>query len=265
MIPKTYYDDNPEARAHTRDFWSWLKLQPQDAWLLYARVANWDNADWIFGPSCDRAVISWIFWGSDPGFLVGNPDQYRPDSLIAKIVTNVARGYYKRAELYYNRFEVVHHAQSYVRALATAGAAPFRLPRELCGPFDGRRARLPSRYDEETERDLFEIFTAIDGALPRSEEDHWKRQEQGGNLWIKELFALPAVPAEPLESLRHLDDARYVEAIFGRRRAYLRAREKYVGRPRGKTLSLVLILLGVFAVVAIGGALIAHRIRTGTW
>jgi hypothetical protein len=88
VIQKTYYDDNPEDRAFTKDFWSWLKAQPKDAWLLYARQANWDNADWIFeqmadDPACDRAVISWIFWGCDPGFYVATPDEYRPDRLIA--------------------------------------------------------------------------------------------------------------------------------------------------------------------------------------
>ena len=272
MIQKPFSDDNPEDRA----FWSWLKLQPKDAWLLYARQANWDNADWIFeemadDPSCDRAVVSWIFWGCDPGFFVRTPGEYRPDRLIAKIVTNAGRGYYKSAELYCDRFELVHPVQGYLGALeAAGGAAPFRLPRELCGPFDGRPARLPSAYDAQTERDLAEIFAAIDGGLPRSEGEHWQQQEKGGNLWIKEVFALPAVPAAPLTSLRHLDDAGYVQAIFGRHADYVAACRRNWERRHGPASSgrrymRTLIVIGILGALVIAGALIAHRIRTGFW
>ena len=244
--------------------------------LLYARQANWDNADWIVeqladDPSCDRAVISWIFWGSDPGFFFRTPAEYRPDRLIAKIVTNAGRGYYRSAELYCDRFELVHQAQGYLGALeASGGAAPFRLPRELCGPFDGRPARLPSSYDAQTERDLAEIFAAIDGGLPHSEGEHWQQQEKGGNLWIKEVLALPGVRAAPLASLRHLDDAGYVQAIFGRHADYLAACRKNWDRRLGGASSsrrfrLTLVVLGLLGAVAIAAALIAHRIKTGAW
>jgi hypothetical protein len=140
----------------------------------------------------------------------------------------------------------------------------------LCGPFEGRQAQLPSAYDDETERDLAEIFSMLDGELPRSERKHWERQERGGNLWIKGVFALPAVSAALSASLRHLDDVGYVEAIFGRHADYLAARRKHWdlhhgGASSGKLYRLILIVLGVLGAVAIGGALIAHRIRTGAW
>ncbi len=277
MIRRTFHDGNPEDRAFLADFWSWLKDQPQDAWLLYARRANWDNAEWIFhqmadDPACDRAIVSWIFWGCEPGFYVANPDRYRPGALIAKIVANLERGYYPKADLFYDRYEVAHRAHAYLAALEAPGAAsPFALPRALCGPFCGRKARLPERYDDGTERDLAEIFAAIDGDLPRSEKQHWSEQEKGGNLWLKDVFALPRPPANPATALRALDDARYVEAIFGRRASYVAARKKAQanlargGARLGKGDALTLKLLAAFGVLAIGGAAIAHRINTGSW
>ena len=70
-IPHTFHDGNPEDRAYIRDFWTWLEQQPQQAWLYYARKANWDEAgdmfvDMVRHPRCDRALASWLFWSSDP-------------------------------------------------------------------------------------------------------------------------------------------------------------------------------------------------------
>jgi hypothetical protein len=66
MIPRTYNGGNPEDRAYVDDFWAWLRHQPKDAWLLWARCANWDNADTIFeqmieDPDCDLALVAWVF------------------------------------------------------------------------------------------------------------------------------------------------------------------------------------------------------------
>lgn len=47
-IPYTYHDGNPEDRAYVRDFWAWLAQRPQQAWLYYARNANWDQAEDMF-------------------------------------------------------------------------------------------------------------------------------------------------------------------------------------------------------------------------
>ena len=47
-IPHTYHDGDPEDRAYVRDFWTWLEEQPQQAWLYYARNANWDRAENMF-------------------------------------------------------------------------------------------------------------------------------------------------------------------------------------------------------------------------
>lgn len=229
MIPKTYYDGNPEDRAYVDDFWSWLKEQPQDAWLLWARTANWDNAEPIFSAmlddsACDLALVSWLFWTADPSFLVDNPGRYSAEDLVGKIVSNLERGHYVARGLFYDRYEVAIHAQEYVGALRRRGAAPFRLPRVLCGPFTGRRAALPAAYDTQTEQDLEEIFDLMDGALPRSEDEHWRRQTEGGNLWIRDRLKLPNAPSDPVAAFSTLDDAAYVEAIFGQHADYRAAR-----------------------------------------
>lgn len=229
MIPKTFHDGNPEDRAWIDDFWSWLKQQPQDAWLLWARTANWDNAGAIFAamvedPACDLALVSWLFWAADPGFLVEHPERYRADDLVGRIVANVERDFYRSRGLFCDRYEVVISAQDYVGALRRQGAAPFRLPRVLCGPFSGRRAALPAAYDAQTEQDLEEIFRYLNGGLPRSEDEHWRRQAEGGNLWIRDRLKLPSVRADPLDAFAGLDDPSYVEAIFGPHANYVAAR-----------------------------------------
>lgn len=238
MIQKTYHDGNPEDRNAIEDFWSWLRHQPQDAWLLWARNANWDNAELIFedmaaDPECDLAIISWLFWLGSPAFYVDKPDQFTPGTLIHTIVTNTERGFYRRSELFYDRFEVIHYAHEYlatVRETPPANVA-FRLPRALCGPFDGRKANLPARYDAATEADLDEIFQTIDGGLPRSEADHWQQQVEGGNVAIKDQLSLPQVPFDPLTAYARLDDAAYVEAIFATASDYETARAAlYRGR-----------------------------------
>ncbi|HUP89485.1 MAG TPA: DUF4274 domain-containing protein [Longimicrobiales bacterium] len=222
MIPRTYYDGNPEDRRYVHDYWSWLKDQPQDAWLLWARHANWDNADTIFAfmvddPDCDLALVSWLFWFCGPAEHVRNPDFYRPGQLIRKIVENVERGLYRSSQLFYDRYEVAMAAHQYVKALRqTSGCAPFRLPRILCNCFDGRRACIPARYDDQTEQDLEELFHYLNGSLPRSEAEHWKQLVNAGNLSFKDDLTLPRVPEDPIDAYRDLDDAKYVEAIFGK-------------------------------------------------
>lgn len=241
MIPRTYHDGNPEDRNYAADFWSWLQQQPQDAWLLWARGANWDNAETIFKAmvaraDCDLALVSWLFWKSDPADIIAHPARFRPGTLIATIVGNVGRGFYAPGQLQYDRIEVAMQAQHYVRALlgAPAGSAPFALPRVLCGPFAGRPAKLPARYDDQTEADLREIFHYLNGGLPRSEKEHWERFVAGGNAWLRDQMAMPVVPPDPLAAHAGLDDAAYVEAIFGKASDYdaALARHRSGKRPR---------------------------------
>lgn len=221
MIPKTFHDVQHQDRRYIEDYWCWLKEQPQDAWLLWARWANWDNADGIFElmidrADCDLALVSWIFWGCDPAFYVRNPASYSSRSLIGKIIGNCGRAFYSSRNLHYSRYEKAIAAHAYVEALqAQTARPPFHLPRDLCGPFDGRHASIPSRYDEDTEAALHDIFAGIDGGLPRSEAEHWQNLEDGGDLAIRDRLVLPSVPADPLNAYSHLCDAAYTSAIFG--------------------------------------------------
>ncbi|MCX7899941.1 MAG: 16S rRNA (cytosine(1402)-N(4))-methyltransferase, partial [Methylocystis sp.] len=109
-------------------------------------------------PSCDLALISWLFWSADPGFVIRNPEHYQSSGPVRQIVENVERGFYGDANLFYDRHEAVVNAQKYIGALKEAGVAPFPLSRVLCGPFNGRRAEMPAIYDPQTERELAEIF-----------------------------------------------------------------------------------------------------------
>lgn len=232
MIPKTYHDEEKEDRRFTDDLWSWLKDQPQDAWLLWVRNANWDNADTIFermidDPRCDLAIGSWLFWNSEPSYYVRNPTSAMSGMrFLSKIASSVESGRYKSSDLYLSRYEIVFGVHEYIKAVreTAPAASPFPVPRILFGPFNGRHASLPERYDEVTERGLEEIFLAIDGWLPRSESLHRERQVSGGNNWIEARLKLPAVPADPIRAYSRLDDTAYAEALFGKSAAYQAAR-----------------------------------------
>lgn len=246
MIQKTYHDGNREDRAYVADLWSWLKDQPQDAWLLWARQANWDNADTIFAamiedPRCDLALVSWIFWHAEPAYWVRNPDRFRADDLVGRITSNVAQGFYGHRDLFSHRLDIISGAMAFVMALreGVPGTAPFRLPRVLLGPFEaGRPATLPARYDAQTEAELAEVFRCLDGGLPRAEAQYRAGPLGKDGLWLKPYLTLPRLPPDPEDAFRALDDAAYVEAIFGTVDAYARARGAAQSgqRPAGKVV-----------------------------
>jgi|GEM_PF-4862150 len=233
MVQLSPYSGDPDDRYNARDLWAWLKEQPQDAWLLWMRTANWDNADQIFDwmlddPNCDLAIVSWLFWMGGADDEVINPGNTNA-SLTSKILRNLEKGYYANAGLYYNRVDVIVFAHEYIKNLKEIQEKgidpPFALPRQLCGPFNGRRARIPDAYDPETEEGLRQILDHMDARLPRSEDAHWRDQTASGNLEIIKYLTLPKVPDDPLTAFAHLDDLAYMEAIFGRHKKYLRARK----------------------------------------
>lgn len=275
-IPRSFYDDNPEDRRYADDMWAWLQLQAMDAWLLFVRTANLDASSGIVDAMlddarCDRAIVAWAFW-DQAGYFADKPEELARDSRVATILRNIERGFYRSSELELDRYELVHGAQDYLSALEKCGGkASFRLPRELCGPFEGRMARIPASYDAETEAGLAELFRMLDGYLPRSEAEYRDAQERGGNFWIRTVFALPKPPKNPLVTLSQLDDAQYVEAIFGSATAYRQVRKKAAQKSSGGDLALgkmeklVLKVLLVATPLAIAAALIAHRIKMGAW
>jgi hypothetical protein len=126
-------------------------------------------------------------------------------------------------------------AYQYAAALreVSASQVPFRLPRLLCGPFTGRRAAIQARYDDRTEEELKTIFRYMNGGLPRSEDEHWRHVVASGGAWLKDQMALP-VPRDPVAAHAHLDDAAYVETIFGKTDVFeaALARHRSGKRPR---------------------------------
>ena len=254
-IPKTFYDGNPEDRQFVDDFWAWLRTQPQQAWLYYARSANWDEADRMFvemvrEPDCDRALASWLFWSSGPHFYV-REGRLPPDgSLLGEILKREAEGGFAQSKLHYNRVEAAFYALITADALdKLKGPPPFRIPRELCASFDGRNADLPE-YDEETERDLAEMFEYLDGTFPRTDEQSYEGQRRGGNWLFEPALRLPNNP----RVTHDMTDVQAIDAVFGEHRASLRRIEaerlrlnRKPGRwgmnpdPKQRTVGLVLL------------------------
>jgi hypothetical protein len=220
-IPHTYYDGNPEDRNYVADFWAWLEQQPQQAWLYYARNANWDQAsdmfvDMVRHPRCDRALASWLFWSSDPSFFIEHGKRAPAHTLVGVILDRSEKGGFHNAGLCYHRVEVALQALFTAEALTKLnGPQPFRIPRELCASFEGHNADLPP-FDETTERDLEEMFQYLDGRLPRTDKESWERNKQG-NWWYEPALELPATPRVTAS----MSDIEAIDAVFGEHRSAL--------------------------------------------
>ena len=267
-VPRTYWDDNPEDRRYVDDFWSWLKEQPQQAWLYYARTANWDQAERIFiemvkHPECDRAIASWLFWSSTPRYYIENGERPSADKIAGAILDRCDKGGFPTARLHYGRVEVALYALHAAEALeGLSKPAPFRIPRELCASFEGKNPDLPA-YDEETERDLAEIFTLLDGGLPRTDRGSWEPQRTGGNWWYEPALRLPRNPL----AKDGANDVEAIDAVFGEHRAALKRIEQVRRQanrrptpygmnpdPKARAVGLGLLVLSI-----IGLALVAWR------
>ena len=221
-IPRTYHDGNPEDRAYTRDFWAWLEQQPQQAWLYYARNANWDQAEDMFvdmvrHPRCDGAIASWLFWSSNPSYFIEQGRRPRPETLVGAILDRSEKGGFNSTGLCYHRVEVALQALRAADVLTRLdGPPPFRIPRELCASFEGRNPDLPP-FDGTTERDLEEMFQYLDGILPRTDQDSWEWNRRGGNWWYEQALQLPSTPAVTA----HMTDVEAIDAVFGEHRSTL--------------------------------------------
>ena len=215
-IPHTYYDGNPEDRAYLRDFWSWLEQQPQQAWLYYARKANWDEAEDMFvdmvrHPRCERALASWLFWSSNPSYFIEQRKRPPSEKVVGAILDRSEKGGFNNAGLRYGRIEVALQALRVAEVLTTLdGPPPFRIPRELCASFEGRNPDLPP-FDESTERDLEEMFQYLDGTLPRTDRESWEWNQRGGNWWYEQALQLPSTP----EVTADMSDVEAIDAVFG--------------------------------------------------
>lgn len=271
MIPRTYRDGDPDGRNYIEDFAAWIKDQPQDVWLLWARTANWDNAAGIFeemvaSPECDVAVAAAVFWGDEPAFRYKSPDHFR-GSLCERVIEKAANGGFAPSSFSSDPVHHIHQAQALLQTMAAHHDAPaFEIPRILLGPFTGDPARTPS-YDQQTRDDLDEIFNELGGALPADEADSLARQEAGGFLWIKDFMKLPDAKRARRDLAAATSDAEALQAVFGDPLTYQRAmdrlRQKYAGGKRSPWPGRLWLFLGGLALFAVGLTLLAPLIGQG--
>lgn len=288
-IPHTYspgYPEHPDHRETAVDFWSWLETQPLQAWLFYARGANWDNADFIFEsmvlhPRCDLAIASWLFWQSEPDFWLGRNESPHAKSRIGLILQRCENGGFPSGFVHYDRVEAAFGALRTAEALRQLDGPPaFDIPRQLIQSFDGSNPPI-GPYSPEIEKSLAEIFdddpgkhSVIWGSFYRSDRDYFDRMRRSGNWWFERSLRLPKYPV-PTASKSVVEA---IDAVFGehqstlqrikRERSRINLRRHRENDPawqeRRSNIRIALGLL-IFAVVAIGGATIAHWLRTGSW
>ena len=176
---------------------------------------NWDVYDRLIDhlidePTCDVAVVTAIFWMSDPAFCLRNPGSpYGRDCL--RIIENLRKGYYSGPELALDReYDIVIEVQRYREGLLdpAVGGRTLDIPKILFGPFKGRRASLPE-IDSETRRDLDEILDETTSTLHANQEQWRKGNSPPPNL------TLPDVPSRSWEELKNLSELDYIERLFG--------------------------------------------------
>lgn len=177
-------------------------------------------------------------------------------------MNNAQRGYYKDAQLFYDRYEVVLQANLLATAIEeNKNYNTFEVPEVLFGPFDGRHATAPD-FDVETEKDLEEFFGAMDGWLPRSEAEHSKHERSSGHRRIAKYLRLPTVQTA-ITSLAAADDNQSrIKAVFGTSAAFKKAREER-GFSKGEMMAVRILAIG--GPILIVAALIAHRLQSGSW
>ena len=199
-----------------------VEQQPQQAWLYYARNANWDQAEDMFvdmvrHPRCDRALASWLFWSSNPSSFLEHGKRPPAETLVGAILDRSEKGGFHNAGLCYHRVEVALQALRAAEAVTRLnGPPPFRIPRELCASFEGRNPDLPP-FDETSERDLEEMFQYLDGTLPRTDEESWERNKRGGNWWYEPALELPSTP----QVTARMSDVEAIDGVFGEHRSTL--------------------------------------------
>ena len=176
------YDDFDDDRDHSQAMIDWLKDKSPDVWFDVAQSLNWDNAmgvlDWIVSqPQCDRANAALVFWGCDPFYYLRTPgsetDHISSEgfALLDKVLRNWKAGFYKRAELASDD----DWRQRYRDVVASLPNQHdrFAIPRDLLGPFHGRKPNVPkhlSKYHDPELRKLFWNLGTDIGHDPDSKE-----------------------------------------------------------------------------------------------
>ena len=138
-IPETYRDRNPEDRNYTEDFWAWLQHQPLQAWLFFAREANWDQAELLFvamvrHPRCDVALASWLFWSANPSWFLSQGERPGVGTLLGEILCRAEGEGFAPATLHYSRVEVARQALEAANAIMKRSGDAPSLSREPSAP-----------------------------------------------------------------------------------------------------------------------------------
>ena len=224
-FPVTFsnYADGSTDRHFSDDWWAWVKTQPQDAMLLWLRSSNWDNVselhfvELIDNPDTDLAIIAVIFWGT----LRVN---YRARlHLPSMIIGNLAKGYYRRSDLWLDRNQFLDKAMLFAKLLREAGAKNFGypFPRQLLGPFGRSKASVPSNHGKQVEEQIRLIEEEIEVTFHRSENAY--RANRPSMTFRNETLAQSEarlaglqqpLPENPVSTLADLSDLDFLERYF---------------------------------------------------
>ena len=277
-------------RARTMELEQWLSNQSMDTKLLFVMNVNWDVHDGIVikmldDPKLDRSIAAWVFWNNGMREL----PYLEPGTggTAARILDNLARGFYESSELEMSRCEILEPVQEYI-ALIKSGAEcpPVSIPAALVYPFEGRAPVATPPIDQKTREELEDIFNG-DSLFEFSVAE---RKEGRFHYWAERKGFLPAIGQKDLAKFETSVGIDYLEAVFGNNAAYAAARKtalnqgvrKYQAktdadrlrksanglesvpeRPKINLWALIWFIAGSVALILLG--FFGHRLRTGQW
>lgn len=168
---------------------SWLGGKSPDVWHFVARKINWSGGlrvlDWIVSqPECDKATAAYVFWFTEPEYQLsvmrGAGYKFNIYALFEKVLANWQSGFYRRQEIALSQDEIGLRVLGLETALANlpAGARPFVLPRDLCGPFRGREPDIPYDLRVEHNAELRRLLNALGGNFYSAEDEAARAEER---------------------------------------------------------------------------------------
>jgi hypothetical protein len=241
-------DDEREYRDYYGELTDWLSDKSEDVWFDSVDHINWDEGVpvlmWMVDqPQCTWPLAASIFWAAGPDFyaarmLEGDPVEEGVDEsyeLILRILKNWRAGLYARGGVAFAGPTGPYYQARLARHPGRGD--PLDIPESLFASFPGRMPRVPAALTPYADAHLWDLYY---GAC--STQCGWR---PGSARWTP--------PEQPYRT------AYETERVS--------AAARTTNAPPAKTTPFLRILglMLFFGALLIAAALIAHRLRVGTW
>lgn len=240
-------DDEREYRDYYGELTDWLRDKSEDVWFDSVDHINWDEGVpvlmWMVEqPQCTWPLAASIFWAAAPdfyatGMLEGEAFDEGIDksyALILLILKNWRAGLYARGSV---AFELPGGVYRALLARHPGRSDPLDVPDSLFVSFPGRMPRVPVALTPYADAHLWDLYYGVCST--------WCGRRPGSAKW-----------SPPEQPYRTAYETERVSAAARQTNAPPAATTRFL-----RTIGLMLF----FGALIIAAALIAHRLRVGTW